>query len=106
MSEDYFDPYPPWSRADIEAMIGLRFRYRGASDWIAIAPAKLGGAIIIRNSEGALAGLGPVTVGMGKAVLLSARPVRKGPRALWPHERGRAALADINMALRRLSLFS
>lgn len=100
--DDADDDLPQWSAEDAAALIGLPVRFEGTDDWVAVEPANHGLAVIIENGDGQRAAIGPVTVHVGDAVLLSPWPVNRP--LLFRHSDSRTTLRDIDFALRRMRL--
>lgn len=96
------DGLPKWSAEDVAALIGLPVRFEGTDDWVAVEPAEHGLAVIIENTDGERAAIGPITVHVGDASFLSPWPVKR-PSVLERLD-SRSTLHAIDFALRRMRL--
>ncbi len=100
MAEDSSNP--EWTDDDLMALIGLPVRYEGRDDWVVTGRSSIGQAAEITNSDDDVAYIGPATVLVGEACLLSAIPVAR--RNLLDDWLSADALQETRMMLLRLQL--
>lgn len=100
MAED--SSVPEWTDDDLKALVGLPVRYEGRDDWVVTGRSSIGQAAEITNNDDEVAYIGPATLLVGEACLLSAIPVVR--RNVLDDWLSADALHDTRMMLLRLQL--